>query len=1335
MALTVKHFDTKLKQDTDISETLNNTLAEYLFPGTEFAIGVVYPEGSTAKDLGEYEGKTLQFSSGQRMYFASSEVRDLVYPNPSDGAAYGSLPFTPNKTFQEKTVRVLVVDDATGENGGMMPTDAARRLVGDCYGKVSREIAQDLTGKTNTPFQFRMGIKPQAENDVYRIAKGTLCPANLDFLSDPFIRSGLNFRGDLVTKTGYDMVLATSSFKGRKGEQAIKPGEYYLTVGIGMKAEAEFRAQSLGTQVLRNYWRGVQADILPQLKDMAEDLADIRSDPRLLAQYYIEKYERRQAFLGKTVEREQLELGLDELGSVIDGAFGIENSDDNSAQQERQDLLLYKLLKADLESGHCQLIDGHPKIIEELEKFAQREAVDIATGRAIKFKAGLAQPSLSLKPDEMCDITIPEGKEIICYRSPTVNSNGVIVLKNKHIPEAKGLKGVLFFNPQKEEEIQKETGSSQRVHTAVESLQMDFDGDYAAIALAEDYPVLAEEVKERNLPQNRYPDIVKATKIPYEANNFAEIAMSARENKIGLIANQMDKAETLQWETQLIPDELKEEYLVKVAGYYQKLLKEDADPNKHLQIPDKFKERLSTVASFKDARDKYSRLGEPVPPKILDTNLSIIKSIQFDVVSDLGNELQTAVDGPKSAARPKEEVLAYCFTLSDYPAVAWVKDKKNSLAYIGDTVIRSTNYSPIDLMVQQANEIYSASQLERRAASEFQNMFAAIPFTLEQKECATEIRDTYNQYVKRAKEIEDKIETEIGPSLIATSAKSGKKIEITNLLKYDHPAVWSAKHLDIKLVENSNPTSKIPHKLLAIAFYGTLDENGRQVWKRLGTVSESSVTEHKLTPSTMLKGATIELIPGATKTQVKGLLNEANQYLEEVRQNTDPSEEAAMFSAIWHVSHTKDDSDSNYSKKAGVAFSAFPNQLLKQLSDLKSIKLTVVGLHQPTNEHLGRKWNGEKVSIEVALETDPNNGNFGKRIIIADGKKLAQFKVGESQTLPIGTKAQAEIISPPITSVIATTAKGNTLKITQIKNYNFAEQEWNGESKTIEIGFTPVKNEKSGKEYRLPVAKVEGKILGIIDKESAQKLREANLLKTGQLISASLETAPATFAHLQVDMKTIVYPETWTRVAMAWSRQSSEEAELSSDRTKKAVTPPADQREETAPTQNFDAPSEHQPSHPTPESELSATEEAALTSRALSNFATQTIPQASKQRSAERGTDESTLPAEMTPKRDTRPDWERKLIQVAFSQLQANRANRGKDLQFANLPQGYKVVYYTKDNTLQIFDSKNEERGTIYKARRGQPASINQLSLAEQQLWSTASVQQGKKQRESEVSR
>ena len=138
---------------------------------------------------------------------------------PSDGVAYGSLLFTPCKEFAElKKARVLVIDDVTGENGGILLKEEAKRLVGDCHGKISFTLAEQLTdGKNNTPFQFRLGMKPQSENSVHRIAKGVLSPdARLDILTSTVRKQ------DGKTKVGYDIVLVpTSSFKGRKGAEAI----------------------------------------------------------------------------------------------------------------------------------------------------------------------------------------------------------------------------------------------------------------------------------------------------------------------------------------------------------------------------------------------------------------------------------------------------------------------------------------------------------------------------------------------------------------------------------------------------------------------------------------------------------------------------------------------------------------------------------------------------------------------------------------------------------------------------------------------------------------------------------------------------------------------------------------------------------------------------------------------------------------------------------------------------------------------------------------------------------------------------------------------------------
>jgi len=369
MALKLSHFDTKTKQDIGIEQTLNNSLAEYLFPDTNFSIGIAYPEATIPDDLQEHNGMTLQFCAGKRMFFASNpNIRQQLYPNPSDGAAY-PLPFTPCQSFHElRNVRILVVDDGTGNNGGVIANDDAKKLVGDCKGLIDKNFAVSNNINVRT-FQFRLGIKPQRESPVMRIAKGTLAPAQLDKLGESFFPMDGNVRdGTLRSQVGYDMVLATSSFKGRKGEDAIQPGEYMLSVGLGIKTLATYREHSLGTQVLVNYPQAVQQEILPIIKQQAEKLALDQKTPIKLALRYVETYERRKKLLAQNLASgSYFAEDIDKKFYIFDNLNSGIDSEEN--KESDKDLFLYSLLKSDL-NNYCQLIE-HPKIIAGLRDFVR----------------------------------------------------------------------------------------------------------------------------------------------------------------------------------------------------------------------------------------------------------------------------------------------------------------------------------------------------------------------------------------------------------------------------------------------------------------------------------------------------------------------------------------------------------------------------------------------------------------------------------------------------------------------------------------------------------------------------------------------------------------------------------------------------------------------------------------------------------------------------------------------------------------------------------------------------------------------------------------------------
>ena len=1005
MVVEIKHFDSLTKQDLDIQENIQNSLAEYLFPDTEFAIGSIYEEISIPEDLEKYQDKTLQFASGERMYFGNEEVRSLVYPNLSDGASYGSLVFTPCQSFQELNARVLIVDHETGVNGGIMPPDIAKELVSDCYGKVSLEMAEQLTGVKKTPFQFRLGIKPQAESPVHRIAKGTLAPANLDNLSGGRVSTQHSEQGKLIAKTGYDLIIPTSSFKGRKeGYEPIKPGEYNLKVGIGIKTLAKYGEQSLGTQVLVNYPKAVQAEILPELQKEAKKLAANQSSPQQLAQEYIELYERRKELIQGEEITEENYAQLEGFDEVIDEAFGDEVETQNRAEQ---DWALYRILKAD---KHGKLTE-HPKIIAELNNFARKRWVDIATGRAIKFKAGLAQPSLRLKEDEICIPIIPHGKEVIVTRSPLINSNGVIVLKNRHLPEVTHLQGAVHIHPD----------------TAAKFLQCDYDGDRLAFEAAEKYPVLAAEVKEYNLEQNRYPDIVKRDKVAYQGT-FPEIALLAADNKIGLIANQIQRAVALRWETYALPESNKVGYVKNIAQKMDSLVAEskkageewrkkiDSPVPKSISIPDKYKERVDSLASLSDPPSPEAVSVKQLSPEEIDRALETVRSINFDLVADLGNELQVAVDGPKSAARPDEKQLKNLKAVGGYKYPKWLSDKKNSQAYL-DRPMNTNGYSPIDLMVQQTNKSFQENKLQEQTK------------------------------------------------------------------------------------ENRNTLSAV-----------VIQKDG--VERPIGVISAEEIKEHGLKPGHTLRGAEISLEPGITKTQVQAMFKQSQDYLEQFRQGIPEQEKEALAAALWWVSHGK---NGTAYRKSSVALNLFPEQIVKQLEKPPVQDLTISGvLHSP--DYKGKIWQGEKANCEIIEDKERGSPNFGKKVVWVEGKPLGSF-VRDSASLPDRTKFSAAITSPPGAAVIATTPKGNKIKVTQIKNFAYPDIDCQGESGNLKLDYSFHKGKRE------PVAILNNKILGIIHKDNVKELEteDRQLISEKYKVVVSLVRPPSPVAHLKVDVDSLEY--------------------------------------------------------------------------------------------------------------------------------------------------------------------------------------------------------------------
>jgi hypothetical protein len=227
--------------------------------------------------------------------------------------------------------------------------------------------------------------------------------------------------------------------------------------------------------------------------------------------------------------------------------------------------------------------------------------------------------------------------------------------------------------------------------------------------------------------------------------------------------------------------------------------------------------------------------------------------------------------------------------------------------------------------------------------------------------------------------------------------------------------------------------------------------------------------------------------------------------------------------------------EENYSK-ASAAFNIFPKLVIERAKQFQFDEITLAGMHQPTNEW-EENLNGKTIDFQVALETRENHPNFNKRVILVEGKQVAPISEKDYQ-LPIGTQGKATLSPAPSATLTATTRQGNTVKITQLSKHDFAGKSFSHKGATLTIGFvTP-----EGKNTPVPVAKIEDKVLGVIDKSDCQKLQAAKLLRPGAQFKCSLQSNPATTAILSIDKESLRYPQTWIRQAdaskQAWIQEN-----------------------------------------------------------------------------------------------------------------------------------------------------------------------------------------------------
>jgi hypothetical protein len=375
---------------------------------------------------------------------------------------------------------------------------------------------------------------------------------------------------------------------------------------------------------------------------------------------------------------------------------------------------------------------------------------------------------------------------VIVYRGPTANSNTVDVYINRHLPNEPHDIGTIKMSPQ-----------------GLKHSLSDCDGDRMAIALASNFPHTAVEIKQKQLQENRYAEIIKPKKQAY-TGSFEQIALDAMENKIGLVANLCMKGIALENECVSIPDGEAGKFIRDISCAALEMLKAENQRFCQIHYPDNLRSHIVELSELYPQSYQEQRQHPRIPKFDIQEILEKICKFYHDVVGTLGGQLQIEVDRGKSANRSNPEVVNACNTIIKcFDIAPWVEERKSADVYT-KREINIKGHGAIDMMARMTNNAFAESAITTRSTQQFQDLFKGVEFSPTQKASAVQIKKIYNSLIHRAVTISREVEQSPGLKIIATSPQ-GQQIEIIGLAEKKHPNLFDNRKLDITVVENKSP--------------------------------------------------------------------------------------------------------------------------------------------------------------------------------------------------------------------------------------------------------------------------------------------------------------------------------------------------------------------------------------------------------------------------------------------------------------------------------------------------------------------------------------------------
>ncbi|NMF64628.1 MULTISPECIES: reverse transcriptase-like protein [Brasilonema] len=1239
MVIEAKHFDTRLNQwihndnnpsnaDSLLKEELKNSLLEHFFPEAEFSFGHMDEKATPDQLKNHPEGHKLLLSSKSRLLYGPEEYLETISklcPDNKDRGAYGSIFLGSCKNAINAELNILIVDDSTGKNGGIINNDQAYRLTGDCYGQISTELYQQLTGHQKGDqyrvIQHRFGWTDKDGNDdKFRFGKGILRPANLDQI--------LNYQNPNQPKI--DLIIPLSAFKGTDKDNPngptkpqIKPGLYRQNIWLGEKSQSELGKTAI-SQMIASFPNGLK-DFAETVELEAAKLKKALDDPRKIAQLYCEKYEKRKTFLEQQAAELEEEAAVDQ-----------EVAEEFEKLQERiaTDTNIYKLIKTDLE-GWGQLLETE-KIQRELARFVQGEWQDISVGKTLTFERAMVIPSKDLRDGEVCIPHYQDSEQVLNFRSPFLNSNGLCSSTNKIVddiigPDGKPLASVVAVSDETSERIYNRLNSQiksilpelQEKNIQLESIEnyldqnigklettdkieftnnfneyikqlnnegyqleilpqeseqerqaRDYDGDCIGFDHASKYPNLTAEAIWRNVPENAYEPTVKLKKQSFYRENgtqpeFEEIAIHMSDGiSVGVINNHLTSIEALESEITILKtfgsekDQI--EYVIQVAKHYEKLFDQENSAQAHGDTsPDISNKYRGYMEEFVQTLRQ-----EPLTQENALFAMDINTRIYREMVAEAAFQNQIAVDLFKSAKKPEMDVIRNNSRIL-HREVNYIRDKKKDVYF--DSTIEPTGYSPVEILISKTNQYFEKAQLESRELTQFSNLFKGVEFTYEQRLQATLAKREFDKEFNNATRYTQRKKTEKGSSA-SIDIGNGQKLDVTNLLKYDHPLIWNAHKITLKVSEIPPEKRSIdkPHQYRVYAQINDETENAKPKFKTLGTVSkeqENSFQELGIVPNREITSTKISFQPELSEGQIKLMYQKAYQIAEDFYNSISDSEagrdrhrvleqKLAMAAATWAVSTTREGSNSKsqqneveqeverQKKVSNFVFASFTQEIIQQVDKLQFTNFTLTG-HKHKSETIKQvnQNNPQEIRFNISEQKDSRGNTVIKDVIEVKNPETGEYETfaninATDGKLPIGTTATGTIEKG---EVYTATAKINIpgginleFQVKELQKFQCKDQNFNGEEVNLIILKDKLEREdyvitfKNGyKEEKLGTLSKESVIAGIeqgwlAEKpgQGGQKVQlEITSIATGENAFAIGKTASGNLVRIDINDK------------------------------------------------------------------------------------------------------------------------------------------------------------------------------------------------------------------------